>query len=118
MSKCRYDETFAGEDVNSIHSPVLKFSLLWLKSSVLLSVLTANSASVDSASIKRTSGPLAPLYRRCRSEHLQQLSSDPVIENARRVSFDIKFTRQGFEKASKLSSLAERFNMRSQSRAW
>ena len=40
------------------------------------------------------------------------------IENTKRVSFDIKFTRQGFKNACCLAMLAERFNIRSRSRAW
>ena len=51
------------------------------------------------------------------SEHsLNLMEKIWYIENIRWVSFDIKFTRQGFEKLVNIGRLAERFNMRSQSR--
>ena len=45
--------------------------------------LNCDLCFIDSASIKSTSGPLAPCVIGESSEHLQQMSSDPVIENAR-----------------------------------
>ena len=38
-----------------------------------------------------------------------------VKENTSRVSFDIKFTRQGFENACLISRLVEAFDLRSRS---